>query len=288
MAPPRAIPRFARGHPGLVTPAPTPPTRALIAMARRGRSGQKANPRHSGPLTPPGNHILALFRKPTLCGHSRHCVGRPVSTPWHCAAYSRTVSMSPPSKKDGGTLERGTDAYLTPALDNAVTLDQKSASPLSPLALCGHPRCCITISSITAPSAALWEPGTTRHRHDCCCASTGLPSAAPSSQRTDGNQMGSSRTATLEAAPGRVQGSQRRPTEARFVRTTINSTVLLHTIPPFVALESCGMIVNRLPLAYERRRRSPGRGRGRIDSGALACFRFTTILALHLNQTSGT
>jgi hypothetical protein len=37
-------------------------------------------------------------------------------------------------------------------------------------------------------------------------------------------------------------------------------------------LELCGMIVNRLPLAYKRRRRSPSRGGGTTDSCLLACF----------------
>jgi hypothetical protein len=36
-------------------------------------------------------------------------------------------------------------------------------------------------------------------------------------------------------------------------------------------IESCVMTVNRLPLAYKRRRRSPGRG-GTTDSGSLAQF----------------
>jgi hypothetical protein len=37
--------------------------------------GSKANPRHAGPLTPPGNHIPAMFHQPTLCGHPRRCAG---------------------------------------------------------------------------------------------------------------------------------------------------------------------------------------------------------------------
>jgi hypothetical protein len=41
--------------------------------------GSKANPHHADPLTPPGNHISTLFDRPALCGHPRHCVGRPVS-----------------------------------------------------------------------------------------------------------------------------------------------------------------------------------------------------------------
>jgi hypothetical protein len=74
-----------------------------------------------------------------------------------------------------------------------------------------------------------------------------------------------------EAASGQVQDSPRHTAGARFVRTTVNSTVL-YTIPPCVALELCSMIVSRLPLAYKRRRRSPSR-RERTDSGTLACFR---------------
>jgi hypothetical protein len=162
-----------------------------------------------------------------------------------------------PSKEDGGTLERVKEAYPAPVLGNVVTLDQWSASSSSPAALCGHPRRCSTIPGTAATSPALWEPRTTRHRHNRYYASTGLPSAASSSQRTNGDQTGSSHTATLEATSGQVQDSPRRATGARFVRMTINSTAM-YTIPPYVALALCGTIVNCLPLAYKRRRRSPG------------------------------
>jgi hypothetical protein len=130
------------------------------------------------PPTLPVRPSLALYGS---------CVVRSVSTPWHCAAHSCTASTSHPSREDGGTLERGTG--FNPALtrDGVVTSDQWSASPPSPSALCGHPRRCATIPGTAAPSPALWEPGTTRHRHARCCASSSLPSAAPSSQRTDGN-----------------------------------------------------------------------------------------------------
>jgi hypothetical protein len=37
--------------------------------------GSKVNPRHAGPLTPLGNHIPALFRQPSPCGHPWHCRG---------------------------------------------------------------------------------------------------------------------------------------------------------------------------------------------------------------------
>jgi hypothetical protein len=144
-----------------------------------------------------------------------------MSTPRHCAAHSCTVSISHPSKEDGGTLERGTDAYPAPAPDNVVTSDQWSASLPSPPALCGHPRRCATIPGTAAPSSALWEPGTTRHRHARCCASYGLPSAKPSSQRTDDDRTGSPHATTLEAAPRRVQDSPRRRSGARFTKTTV-------------------------------------------------------------------
>jgi hypothetical protein len=143
-----------------------------------------------------------------------------------------------------------------------------------------HLQPCVAIPAAVPPSRALWEPGTARHRHDRYCASIGLLSVAPSSQRTDGDQMGSSRTATLEAASGQVQDSPRHTTGARFVRTTINSLVL-YTIPPYVALELCGTIVNCLPLAYKRRRRSLAAGRWRAAHWHVSVF--TTILALRLS-----
>jgi hypothetical protein len=118
-----------------------------------------------------------------------------------------------------------------------VTSDQWSASPPSPPALCGHPRRCATIPGTAAPSSTLWKPGTTRHRHARCRASYGLPSAAPSSQLTDGDRTRSSHATTLEAAPGRVQDSPRRPSGARFARTTINSATLC-AMQPYVALRT--------------------------------------------------
>jgi hypothetical protein len=128
----------------------------------------------------------------------------------------------------------------------------------------GHPwHCSITL--------VLWGPRTTGHRHARRCTASGLLSAQPSSRRTDDDQMRSSHTTTLKAAPRQAQDLPRCPPKARFSRTTINSTTL-HAMPPYVALEPCSMTVNRLPLAYKRRRRSPGR-RGRTDSGSLAHFR---------------
>jgi hypothetical protein len=63
------------------------------------------------------------------------------------------------------------------------------------------------------PSRALhhhpqhWGDGATRRRHASCCAPCVLPSVAPSSQCTDDDQTGDPYTATLEATPGRIQGT---------------------------------------------------------------------------------
>jgi hypothetical protein len=75
-----------------------------------------------------------------------------------------------PSKEAGGTLEKGTDACSTPAQEDAVTPDQRGASPPSPSVLCGHPRHRNAIPSTAAPSPTLWEYEATRHCHVGCCA----------------------------------------------------------------------------------------------------------------------
>jgi hypothetical protein len=102
---------------------------------------------------------------------------------------------------------------------SSVTISPVRPSPLPRR----HPGHCSTIPT-------LWEYGTTRRRHVCCCAPYGLPSAAPSSQCADRDQTGNPHTATLEAAPGREQDSPRHPAGTRFARTAINSTTLC-TIP---------------------------------------------------------
>jgi hypothetical protein len=153
-----------------------------------------------------------------------------------------------PLERGHGTLERGTSIYPAPAQDGVVTSEQRSVSPPSLLALCEHPCHCATIPGTAASSPALWEPGVTRHHHTRCYASSGLPSAEPSSQRTDGDQTRSSHAATLEAAPGRVQDLPRCPPGARFARTTINS-MTLSAMPPYVALRAMQHDCKPPPLA---------------------------------------
>jgi hypothetical protein len=142
-----------------------------------------------------------------------------------------------PLKRGRRNPRRGYGRLPCARKDDAVTSDQWSVSPPSPPALCGHPCHCATIPGTAAPSPALWKPGATRHRHAHYCASSGLPSVEPSSQRTDGDQTRSSHSTTLEAAPGRVQDSPRRSPGARFTRTTINSATLC-AMPPYVAFRA--------------------------------------------------
>jgi hypothetical protein len=169
----------------------------------------RANPRHTGPLTPPGNPALALFcQPPALCGHLRLCTtlcGKASVnsvTLCHPPPYGRRPT---PSKEDGRTLEKGMDTCPMPTRDNTMTLDQRSASPPSPPTLFGHPRRCATIHGPVQPSLAPREPRTTRRCHTHGCAPHGLPSSAPSSQRTDDDRTRSSHIAALEATPGREQ-----------------------------------------------------------------------------------
>jgi hypothetical protein len=207
--PPRVRFRLARGSHGLAAPVPAPPTGAFNVLTHAcAQVKDESAPRRSSDT--PGNHIPALFRRPSRWSHPRHCTtlcGKAAVssvTLCHPLSYGRRAT---PSKEDGGTLEKGTDVCSALAQDNAVTSDQWGVSPPSPSALCGHPRHHDAIPGTAPPSPTLWEYGATRHRHACCCAPYGLPSAAPSSQRTDDDQTGSSHTATLETAPRRIHGT---------------------------------------------------------------------------------
>jgi hypothetical protein len=59
-SPPRFRPPRARG---LHTHSPD---QSIKCSGMPRAPGSKANPHHAGPLTPPGNHIPALFRQPSL------------------------------------------------------------------------------------------------------------------------------------------------------------------------------------------------------------------------------
>jgi hypothetical protein len=198
------------------------------------------------------------------------CAGRPVSTPWHYAARSRTACTPHPSKEDGGTLERGTDAYHLPARGDAVTSDQWSTSPSSPSTLCGHPYHCATIPSTATPSLSLWGSGTTRRCHPRRCSSSGLPSATPSNRRMNDDR---SRRHPCSHPRSRSWAGTRLATTPTGSKIRQDGQplhdVVHHTA--ICSLELCGTIVNRLPLAYKWRSQSPGR-RGTTDNHAFERF----------------
>jgi hypothetical protein len=113
-------------------------------------------------------------------------------------------------------------------VERVSSVTSGSVRPSPPL--CHHPGPCSTILGVVEA-----RDDKTSHAH--CCASYDIPSAEPSSQRTDGDRTGSSNAATLEAAPGWVQDLPRRPPGARFVRTTVNSATLC-AMPPCVSLRT--------------------------------------------------
>jgi hypothetical protein len=107
--------------------------------------------------------------------------------------------------------------------------------------LCRHPR----HYSIIPDTVGAWDDGTP----PCPPLHFLLPFVSPTLERAYRREpTRSSRTITLEAAPGWAQDSPRRPPGARFSRTTIKSTTLC-AMPPHVAPKPCGLTVNCLPLA---------------------------------------
>jgi hypothetical protein len=177
-APPRASFCLARGDHEPTASIPAPPAGAFNALT-------SAGVKVKGESTPlrawescPGTAPPTLRRCATLCSMvSNH----PVAL-YHPLPYGRRTA---PSKRDGGTLEGKTHDYSAPARDGGVMSGQWEWLPLLSSALCDHPRHHDTTPGTATPSPTLWEYGATRRRHAGYCAPYGLPSAAPSSQRTD-------------------------------------------------------------------------------------------------------
>jgi hypothetical protein len=117
--------------------------------------------------------------------------------------------------------------YSTPAQDYVVTSGQWGRSPPSPSTLCDHPRHHDAIPATASPSPTLWKRAVTGRHHAGYCASYGLTSTAPSSPHVGGHRTGDPYAATLEAAPGRIQGTPRRPArykirqDGRLLRGTV-------------------------------------------------------------------
>jgi hypothetical protein len=152
-------------------------------------------------------------------------------------------------------------------------------------ALCGHPRHCAAIPGVVASSPTLWEPRSTRHRHAHRCAISGLPSAEPSNWRTDGNQT---RAPALLPSKLPLDGHRIHHDARQRQDSPGQLSTLRHCAPccRTYHLEPHVMTVIRLPLAYKRRRWSPGH-EGMTNGNPLAFSLSPTILALCLNQPSG-
>jgi hypothetical protein len=79
------------------------------------------------PTDTPENHIPALFCQPSRRRHPRHCATQCGKASVSSVTLCYPLSYGPraaPSKEDGGTLEKGTDACLALTQDDAVTSDQ--------------------------------------------------------------------------------------------------------------------------------------------------------------------
>jgi hypothetical protein len=112
-----------------------------------------------------------------------------------------------PRREDGRLLHARTG--LRRDVGPAGPVTSVTIGPVRPSPPCQHHLVhCITISYTVGV-------GATRRHHAGCCAPCGLPSAAPSSQCTDDDQTGDPYTATLEAAPGQIQGTPWRPARCK-------------------------------------------------------------------------
>jgi hypothetical protein len=117
----------------------------------------------------------------------QHCEVRPVSAPWHCAAYPCTADAPSPRR---GPAEPS-NAFPVSTQGCAVTSGRRERSSPSLSTLCGHPRHCSATPGTVTTSPMLLECTGTRRRHDRHCVAYGPP--------VDG---------TLELARGRRPGSR--------------------------------------------------------------------------------
>jgi hypothetical protein len=203
-APPRASSRLARGHHGPAVSIPAPPAGAFNTLTSAGA-------RVKGESTPlrawescPGTALPTPWQ-----GHPRHC-----ATPCGMVSNNLVVLCHPlpygwraaPSRKDGGVLEGKVNSYAAPVREQRH--DARSAGPVTSVAI-----------SRVRPSPPSPTPSRPLHRHPRRCRSVrqrdtatpatvppyGLASTAPSSPHIGGRRTGNRYTATLEAAPGRIQ-----------------------------------------------------------------------------------
>jgi hypothetical protein len=70
----------------------------------------------------------------------RRCAAWPATTPWHCATHSHTADAPHPRKRMAEPSKGRRMTTPRPRKDNTVTSGRRDRSPLSPSALCDHPR----------------------------------------------------------------------------------------------------------------------------------------------------
>jgi hypothetical protein len=202
--PPRARFRLARGPHGPTASLPASPIGAFNALTFAGAQVKdESTPRRawaSRPVTVPPTPPVRP--SPPLCDAVQHGQrqSRGTMPPTPVRPTRRTLERGQwsPRREDGRLLpaRKGLRRDVGPAGPvTSVAIGPVRPSPLSQHHL-GH---CITISYTVGD-------GATRRRHAGCCAPCGLPSVAPSSQCMDDDQTGDPYTATLEAAPGCIQG----------------------------------------------------------------------------------
>jgi hypothetical protein len=178
----------------------------------------------------------------TIPATIQHCADRPVSAPWHCAAYFRTANTPSPRRGDGGTLEWGRMLFLW--LHRTAPWHQDGGNGLL------H-RCqpCAAIPTTTAPRRVL------RRHPQRCWSARGQDVATPATvPRTDPRwwhpragppaAAGQPTSTPPPSKPPLYEHWTRHdaPTGARFARTVVNSVALL-AMPSHVG-EQCGTLVN--------------------------------------------
>jgi hypothetical protein len=293
-------PRSTAGHPlgwdyaslqgscGSAAPATTPPTKEFNVLTQHKRPSKKWIPtmpslwHHLGIIS---RHCFANPPCEAIPATVRHCALRPVSAPWHCAAYSRTARTPHARKRTVEPLKK----RQTPILRPHGTTSWRRTSEVR---LLHRHRPCAAIRAATPPSRAL-------QHHPRHCGSPGWQDIAtyatvrPPALRQPDPRADACATTKGEAStplPSKPLLDEHRvlrhaPPEARFSRTAVYS-MALYTIPLQVAKtmrHNCKLH----PLGLWREGAVP-QPRGRRWAHTCKLSAFTTILSSSLNQTSGT
>jgi hypothetical protein len=172
----------------------------------------------------PENHAPALFHQlpgQTIPATVQHYAERPVSAPWHYAAYFCTANTSSPRR--GAAEPSKGDQYffyvytgLRRDVRPAGMVFSVAISPVwpSPPLQC-H---CNATPGTAATSLMLLRRTGTGHHHARHYASYDLLSTVPSSQHAGGGRPSNLHATTLEAAPVRAQDPPQRPNWSKIRR----------------------------------------------------------------------